>query len=116
MELELKSEKANAEARINNPEEYQRIVEAEWQLIYDKLDKIYDSGAQVVLSRLPIGDLATQYFADRGVFCAGRVVTEDLHRVCKATGGIVQTSLNDLSKDVLGMCELFEERRVGSER
>lgn len=28
-----------------------------------------------MLSRLPIGDLATQYFADRGIFSAGRVPT-----------------------------------------
>ena len=32
-----------------------------------------DSGAVIVLSKLPIGDLATQYFADRNIFCAGRV-------------------------------------------
>eukprot|EP00232_Nephroselmis_pyriformis_P030272 CAMPEP_0182858754 /NCGR_PEP_ID=MMETSP0034_2-20130328/3864_1 /TAXON_ID=156128 /ORGANISM="Nephroselmis pyriformis, Strain CCMP717" /LENGTH=80 /DNA_ID=CAMNT_0024990227 /DNA_START=293 /DNA_END=535 /DNA_ORIENTATION=+ len=28
---------------------------------------------QIVLSKLAIGDLGTQYFADRGIFCAGRV-------------------------------------------
>jgi T-complex protein 1 subunit eta len=33
----LKSEKENAEIRIENPEEYNQIVEAEWQLIYEKL-------------------------------------------------------------------------------
>jgi T-complex protein 1 subunit eta len=31
------------------------------------------SGAKIVLSNLPIGDLATQYFADKDIFCAGRV-------------------------------------------
>lgn len=36
--------------------------------------------------RLAIGDLGTQYFADRGIFCAGRVPDEDLQRVAKATG------------------------------
>ena len=30
LELELKSEKENAEIRIENPEEYNQIVEAEW--------------------------------------------------------------------------------------
>ncbi len=36
---------------------------------------------QVVLSKLPIGDVATQYFADRGMFCAGRVPDADLVRL-----------------------------------
>lgn len=87
MELELKSEKENAEIRLEKPEEYQAIVDAEWKIIYDKLDKIVQSGASIVLSKLPIGDLATQYFADRGLFCAGRVPNDDLTRVQKAVGG-----------------------------
>jgi T-complex protein 1 subunit eta len=116
VELELKSEKTNAEVRINDVDEYQAVVDAEWKIIYDKLDKIAASGAKVVLSRLPIGDLATQYFADRDIFCAGRVPSEDLIRVGKATGAVIQTSLNDLNDSVLGICELFEEVQVGSER
>jgi len=73
IELELKAEKDNAEVRIENPDEFQKIVDAEWKIIYDKLDMIVASGAKIVLSQLPIGDLATQYFADRGIFCSGRV-------------------------------------------
>ena len=39
--------------------------------------------------QLPIGDLATQYFADRKLFCAGRVASDDMARVAKATGALV---------------------------
>lgn len=87
LELELKAEKDSAEIRLENPDDFQKIVDAEWTIIYDKLQKIVDTGAKVVLSKLPIGDLATQYFADRDIFCAGRVPAEDLERVVKATGG-----------------------------
>jgi len=116
VELELKSEKENAEVRITDPEQYQSIVDAEWQVIYDKLDACVDCGANIVLSKLPVGDLATQYFADRGLFCAGRVEDSDLKRVCKATGGTVQTTTNGLFDGILGTCGKFEERQVGDER
>lgn len=116
VELELKSEKENAEVRITDPDQYQSIVDAEWQIIYEKLDKCVDSGAKIILSRLPIGDLATQYFADRGIFCAGRVGTDDLDRVSKATGAAVQTSVFGITDSVLGLCEVFEEKGVGDER
>lgn len=46
--------------RLSDPSQYQSIVDAEWNIIYDKLDKCVQSGAKVVLSRLAIGDLATQ--------------------------------------------------------
>jgi len=92
IELELKAERDNAEIRLEKVEvrfidlfgfplssamvilicnenldlqEYQKIIDAEWEILYDKLEKIHKSGAQVVLSKLPIGDVATQYFADR---------------------------------------------------
>ncbi|KAE8689191.1 T-complex protein 1 subunit eta [Hibiscus syriacus] len=116
IELELKSEKENAEIRLSDPSQYQSIVDAEWNIIYDKLDKCVKSGAKVVLSRLAIGDLATQYFADRYIFCAGRVAEEDLHRVAAATGGTIQTSVNNIIDEVLGTCEVFEEKQVGNER
>ena len=116
VELELKSEKENAEVRISSPDQYQSIVDAEWQIIYDKLDRCIASGASVVLSKLPIGDLATQYFADRNIFCAGRVSPDDLVRVSKATGAKVQTSVNGITDNCLGTCDLFEEKGVGDER
>jgi T-complex protein 1 subunit eta len=47
-------------SRLSDPLQYQSIVDAEWNIIYDKLDKCVKSGAKIVLSRLAIGDLATQ--------------------------------------------------------
>lgn len=41
-----------------------------------------------------------QYFADRDIFCAGRVAEEDLKRVAAATGGTVQTSVNNIIDEV----------------
>lgn len=116
IELELKSEKENAEVRVTNVGDYQSVVDAEWNILYEKLDNITASGAKIVLSKLPIGDVATQYFADRGIFCAGRVKHADMERTLKACGGSVQSSTSDLRDEVLGTCGLFEERQVGSER
>jgi len=116
VELELKAEKENAEVRVDNVEEYQKVVDAEWNILYEKLDLIVKSGAKVVLSKLPIGDVATQYFADRGLFCAGRVTEEDLNRTMRSCGGAIQTTVHDLNDATLGQCALFEEKQVGGER
>lgn len=55
------------------------MVDAEWQILYDKLDKLAKSGTQVVLSKLPIGDVATQYFADRSVTVKYYLLCHFLH-------------------------------------
>lgn len=81
IELELKAERTNAEVRISSVADYEQVstpftsfslifaclqvVNAEWTVLYRQLEKIHESGAKIVLSRLPIGDVATQWFADR---------------------------------------------------
>lgn len=109
----------HAPSNLMNPlcnQEYQKIVDAEWSILYDKLDKIHQSGAQVVLSKLPIGDVATQYFADRDMFCAGRVPEEDMRRTMKACGGAVMSTAYDLNDAALGTCDTFKEIQIGGER
>lgn len=116
VELELKAERDNAEIRIEQVKDYQAVVDAEWQIIYQKLEAIAATGAKVVLSKLPIGDLATQYFADRDIFCAGRVTSDDLKRTVQAVGGAIQSTCSDIQPQHLGTCEEFEERQIGGER
>ncbi|GMM34610.1 chaperonin-containing T-complex subunit [Saccharomycopsis crataegensis] len=116
VELELKAEKDNAEVRVDKVKNYQEIVDAEWEIIFNKLKAIEATGANIILSKLPIGDLATQFFADRNLFCAGRVSSEDMNRTLKAVGGSIQSTTTDIRPEHLGTCESFEEVQIGGER
>jgi T-complex protein 1 subunit eta len=60
--------------------------------------------------------LATQYFADRDIFCAGRVTSDDLERVVAAVGGSIQTTCSDIHPEHLGTCQTFNELQIGGER
>ena len=53
---------------------------------------------------------------DRDMFCAGRVVEDDLKRTMQACGGSIVTTVSGLNDDVLGTCEVFEEKQLGGER
>ena len=79
VELELKNEKENAEFGIENPEEYQLIVDAERQVIYYKLDACMQCSADVYWycpncpsgiwpdNTLPIGDCSAPDRSRRGI-------------------------------------------------
>jgi T-complex protein 1 subunit eta len=117
IELELKAERTNAEVRLETVKDYQEVVDAEWSILYDKLIACEASGAKIVLSRLPIGDVATQWFADRDMFCAGRLSEEDLKRTQKACGGLIHSVTSNLSaSNALGESASFEEIQIGNER
>ena len=68
---------------------------------------VHLAGTCVILCGLPFC---------RDMFCAGRVPEEDLKRTMKACGGSIQTTVQSLTPDVLGTCELFEEVQLGGER
>ncbi|KAF7702756.1 T-complex protein 1 subunit eta [Cucumispora dikerogammari] len=113
IELEWKSERDNSEARISTIESFKKFVDAEWKLITNRLDTLINKGVNVVLSKKPIGDYATQYFASKNVFCAGRIPTSDLERIATVTKTKVYGSVNFVNP---GTCELFEERQCGNLR
>lgn len=58
----------------------------------------------------------SRYFADRDIFCAGRVSSGDLDRVVQAVGGSIQSTCSDIQPQHLGSCQRFEERQIGGER
>lgn len=116
VELEWKSEVENSEMRISGALEYSKVVSTEWKLITDRLDRIIQSGANVVLSTLSIGDYATQYFAKYGVFSAGRVSEDEVDRITRAFGGRVVSTVSLLNERSLAHCALFEEKEIGRTR
>ncbi|KAH9949378.1 chaperonin Cpn60/TCP-1 family [Amylocystis lapponica] len=107
--------KDNAEVRVDAVSDYQAIVDAEWELSTAS-GGAREDWRKVILSKLPIGDLATQWFADRDIFCAGRVAAADLQRVVQAVGGSIQSTCSDIRREHLGTCGRFEERQIGGER
>lgn len=113
VELERKAEKDDAEIRVHTGEDFQAMVDTEWSIRYNKLEKTHQSGAKVIGSKL---DVVTQYFADRDMFCADCKPEEDLKKTMTAYGGSIQTSVDALTPDVLGCCQVFEETPIGGER
>lgn len=61
-----------------------------------------------------ISNFGCSYYRD--MFCAGRVVDEDMKRTQKACGGSVISTVQDIGDSVLGVCETFEEIQIGKER
>ena len=39
-----------------------------------------------------------------------------MQRLVKATGGVIQTTVNGIKEEVLGTCGFFEEIQLGAER
>jgi len=113
--LELKNTEIDAKISLTSPEQLQAFIDKEEQMLKSMVDKVINSGANVVICQKGIDDVAQHYLAKSGVYALRRVKASDLEKLSKATGGKVVNNLNDLSSEDLGKAGLVESKKVGDE-
>jgi len=85
----------------------------------ERITKIIDTGARVVLTTKGVDDLCMKYFVEAGIICARRCSKDDLKRLAKATGGKVVVTMADMDgnetfdAECLGTCTAVKEERIG---
>ncbi|KAH0474785.1 MAG: hypothetical protein KVP17_002603 [Porospora cf. gigantea B] len=87
------------QVEISDPNELEKVRDAERDICRAKCQKIISSGANVVLSAEGIDDLAMKYFVEAGIFAVRRVPRNDLRRIAKATGGQIVVSMAQLDSN-----------------
>ncbi len=113
--LEIKKTEVDAEISIKSPDQLQLFLDQEEQMIHDMVNKVIDSGANVVFVQKGIDDIAQHYLAKAGVYAARRVKKSDMDKLARATGAKVLTSLKEINDSDLGKAGLVEEKKIGDE-
>ncbi len=113
--LEVKETEVDAEIRITDPGQMQAFIEQEEKMVKDMVDKVAESGANVLFAQKGIDDLAQHYLSKAGILAVRRVKKSDIEKLARATGANVVTNLEDLTADDLGSAGIVEERKVSGE-
>jgi len=113
--LEVKETETDAQIRITSPEQLQAFVEQEQKMLKKMVDKIVESGANVVFCQKGIDDLAQHYLAKNKILACRRVKKSDMEALAKATGGRIVTNIDDLSSEDLGYAKTVEEVKIAGE-
>lgn len=104
---------------VKDPKEIENIKKREMDITKERINKIIDTGAKVVLTTKGVDDLCMKYFVEAGVICARRCGRDDLKRLAKATGGKLVVTMADMDgnetfdEDCIGHCDSVREERVG---
>jgi thermosome len=113
--LEVKDLETDAKINLTAPNQMQAFIEQEESMVRDMVNKVIDTGANVVFCQKGIDDLAQNYLAREGIFAVKRVRKSDIERLEKATGASVATNIEDLSSDDLGNAGLVYEKKIFDE-
>lgn len=113
--LEVKKTEIDAKIEITDPSQLQAFLSEEEKMLRRMVDKIKDSGADVVFCQKGIDDLAQHFLAKEGIYTVRRAKKSDMEKLSKATGATVVSKLDDLRKSDLGTAKLVEEKKIGGD-
>ncbi|MEE9541168.1 MAG: thermosome subunit beta, partial [Candidatus Thorarchaeota archaeon] len=109
--IEVTKTEFDAEIRIDSPDQIKAFLDEEERMLKSMVDKVIDSGANVLICQKGIDDVAQHYLAKAGVLAIRRAKKSTLEKLAKATGASVATNLDELTKDYLGKAGIVEEVR-----
>ncbi len=113
--IEIKETETDAKIQITDPEQLQKFVAQEENMLKEMVDSIVSSGATVVFCQKGIDDLAQHFISKKGIFAVRRAKKSDMEKLAKATGASIVTNLKDLSSKDLGYAKDVEERKISGD-
>jgi len=76
--IEVEEADVDTAVNVESPDQLQRFLDQEEEQLRDKVDKIVESGADVVFCQKGIDDLAQHYLAKEGILAVRRTKKSDL--------------------------------------
>jgi len=113
--LEVKKPEIDANIQIKDPSMVHAFLEEEEKILRNMVEKIKNSGANVVFCQKGIDDMAQHFLAREGIYAVRRVKKSDMEKLSKATGAKIVTNLDDLTSEELGHAEVVEQRKIGED-
>nr|ANM86098.1 T-complex protein 1 subunit alpha [Stygiella incarcerata] len=93
---------------VTDPKELEAIRRREEDMTKERIAKIVEAGANVVLTTKGIDDFSLKFLVQKGVIGVRRVKKDDIRRIAKLTGGEIMLTLANLEGD-----ESFDTKFLG---
>ncbi|WP_343750004.1 thermosome subunit beta [Salarchaeum japonicum] len=100
--IEVEEANADTSVSIDSPDQLQSFLDQEEKQLREKVDKIVETGVDVVFCQKGIDDMAQHYLAKEGVLAVRRVKKSDIGFLKNVLGGSVVQDLDSLTADDLG--------------
>jgi chaperonin GroEL (HSP60 family) len=92
------------------------FLEEEERMLKEMVNKIVESGANVVIAQKGIDDVVQHFLAKKGIMAVRRIKKSDVERVHKTTGAAIVSKIKNLTAADLGKAKLVEQREVGDDK
>ncbi|MBP2030210.1 thermosome [Methanohalophilus levihalophilus] len=113
--IELKETEVDAEISITSPDQLQSFLDQEEKMLRGLVEKIENSGANVVFCQKGIDDMAQHFLAKAGILAVRRVKKSDMEKLVRSTGAKLITNIDEMTAEDLGAADKVEERKIAGD-
>jgi thermosome len=114
--LEIEKTEFDAKINISSPDQMQKFLDEETNMLKSMVDKIVRSEANVVICQKGMDDTVQHYLAKAGILAVRRAKESDMTRLSRATGARMVNNLDDLTSKDLGSAKIVEERKIETDK
>jgi chaperonin GroEL (HSP60 family) len=113
--LEVEKTEFDAEIRIQTPDQINKFLEEESNMLKSRVNKLKEVGANVVFCQKGIDDKAQNFLAQENIITIRRVKRSDMEKLARATSAKIINNLFDVTSDDLGKAGKVEEKKIGDD-
>jgi len=113
--LEVEKTEFDAEIRVQTPDQLNKFLEEEANMLRKRVIKLKESGANVVFCQKGIDDKAQNYLAQENILTVRRVKKSDMEKLARATNAKIINNIFEITNSDIGKAGKVEEKKIGDD-
>jgi chaperonin GroEL (HSP60 family) len=113
--LEVEKTEFDAEIRVQSPDQLNKFLESEANMLKSRVNKLKEAGVNVVFCQKGVDDKAQNYLAQENIITVRRVKRSDMEKLAKATNAEIINNIFEITKEDLGTAGKVEEEKIGED-
>jgi thermosome len=113
--LEIEKTEFDAEIRVQTPDQINKFLEEESNMLKKKVNKLSEIGASVVFCQKGVDDKAQNFLAQENIITVRRVKKSDMEKLARATGAKINNNIFEINASDLGKAGKVEEKKIGDD-
>ena len=113
--LEIEKTEFDAEIRVQTPDQINKFLEEESNMLKNRATKLKDVGANVIFCQKGIDDKAQNFLAKDHIITVRRVKRSDMEKLARASNAKIVDNIFEITENDLGTAGKVEEKKIGDD-
>ena len=113
--LEVEKTEFDAEIKIQTPDQIQKFLDEESNMLKRRVNKLKEIGSHVIFCQKGVDDKAQNFLAKDNIITIRRVKRSDMEKLARATNAKLVNNIFDITASDLGYAGKVEEKKIGED-